>query len=212
MLDRTLNTSDVVAQGIGRDVNGYPSALRMGLYTVELINSTDVFDHAAAEERAIIFQYLGLITQIAGDNLSVSGSNDLWSRLSPDVEVEMTEFVASAQRLLASWLQPSHQSEQDFALMAQELLLESCRGSSVTSYYNARAYSVLAAEMIELHAHIPSRDEANQLRAMRKTMDVFYATAFLSKASEPQALLRLRNELVADLTGQDLHQNVQEGK
>ena len=212
MLDGASSSKDAIAQGVGRDIHGYSPALRTALYTVELINSTDVFDHAAADERAVICQYLALISQIAGDNLSVSGSNDLWNSLSSDVEVEMTEFVASAQRLLASWVQPSHQAEQEFALMAQELLLESSRGPSVTSYYNARAYSVLAAEMIELHAHIPSGDEANQLRALRKTTEVFHATAFLSKASEPQGLLRLCNEIFADLTGQNLRQNMQEGK
>lgn len=212
MLEEALSPIDALLGGSGRDVHGYSPALRMAIYTVELINSTDVLDHTAAEERAVICQYLALITQIAGDNLSLFGSNDLWDSSSPDAEVEMTEFVASAQRLLASWLQPTHQVEQNFAMTAQDLLLESSRGSSVTSYYNARAYSVLTAEMIELHGHTPSGDEASQLRAMRKTSELFYATAFLTKASEAQGLLRLCNELVADLTGQDLHENMQEGK
>lgn len=212
MIDGALSTKKALAQGSGRDIHGYSAALRMALYTVELIDSTNVFDHAVAEERAVIFQYLALITQIAGDNLSVSGSNDLWNSLSPDVDVEVTEFLSSAQRLLASWVQPLRQGERDFAMMAQDWLLESSRGSSVASYYYARTYSVLAAEAIELYGHIPSGDEASQLRAMRKNSDVFYATAYLSKVLEPQGLLRLCNELVADLTGQDLHQNMQEGK
>lgn len=212
MIDGALSTNNALAQGSGRDVHGYSAALRMALYTVELINSTNVFDHAVAEERAVIFQYLALVTQIAGDNLSVSGSNNLWNSLSPDVDVEAIECVSSTQRLLASWLQPSRQGERGFAMTARDRLLESSRGSSVASYYSARAYSVLAAEINELHGHVPSSNEAGQLRAMRKTPDVFYATALLSEVSEPQALLRLCNELVADMTGQDFCQNMQEGK
>lgn len=212
MIDGALSTNNALTQGNGRDIHGYSAALRMALYTMELIKSTNVFDHAVAEERAVIFQYLALTTQLAGDNLSVSGSNDLWKSLSPDVDAEVTEFVSSAQRLLASWLQPLPQGERHFAMTAQDSLLGSSRGSSVASYYSARAYSVLAAEAIELYGNVPSGDEASQLRAMRKTSDVFYATAFLSKVLEPQALLRLCNELVADLTGQDLHQNMQDGE
>lgn len=199
-----------VEEPVPRDSDGYSSAFRVVLYTLKLIETTKIFDYATSEHRGLICKNIALLLQLAGDNLSISGSMPLWDSLDPDLEADIVDLVAKMQRLLASWLQADSPS-LDFLPAVQTQLLENANGLTATSYYSARAYSAMTIELRELHGHVVHDNDTEILRKMRKSVDVFAAAAYLTSVKESKELQRLGNELLADLTGLDLQKHMEEG-
>lgn len=194
---------------VPRDIDGYSSAFRVALYTLKLIETTKVFDYATSEHKGVICKNVALLLQLAGDNLSISGSMPLWDSVDPDQESEIVDLVPEMQRLLASWLQTESPS-LDCLAAAQNQLLEDAHGLTSTSYYSGRAYSAMTTEFRDLHGHVVYDNIAN-LKSMRKSADVFATAGYLTSATESKDVQRLGNELLADLTGLDFQKDMEDG-
>lgn len=196
-----VNSSSEEEQIIPRDSDGLSSLFRLFRYTTQLIKTTENFTIANAEQKTTIVKNLAVISQLAGDDLSVLGNKPLWISLDVDLEQDIVECVADSQSLLASWIHIS--PTPSYCIDAQARLLEESVGPSSSSYYNGRAYSALTSELTESYGYVPSDQEAEHIKTLRKSEHIFLGAALLT-SSESKDVTRLANDLLADLTGQDL--------
>lgn len=206
----TRASASSLGESIPRDGDGYSSAFRMVLYTHKLIRTTKVFDYATSEHKGVICKNLALFLQLAGDNLSISGSMPLWDSPDPDQESEIVDLAAEMQNLLASWLQ-ADSPPSEFLPAVQTQLLEDAKGLTAKSYYSGRAYSTMTSELRELHGYVVRDNETERMKMMRKSADVFAAAGYLTSTTESKNLQRVGNELLADLTGLDVQKHMAEG-
>ena len=202
--------SQPAQQPITRDENGYSSACRVAQYTTKLIKSTEVFDYLTSERKAVIFKYLGIYLQLAGDNLSISESIPLWHSIDTDQETEIINSIAETQSLVSSWLSIEPSISQ-FVAAAEAQLLQAASGQTTASYYSGRAYMSTATELAELHSHTSDQSDAERLKTLRKSPNIFASAAYLTSAPESKELRRLCNELLADLTDHHFQEGREEG-
>ncbi|KAL6715189.1 hypothetical protein ACLMJK_007453 [Lecanora helva] len=199
-----------IRQSVSRDADGYSSAFRMAWFTTNLISTTMAFDSLAPDHKTAICSSLELFLQLAGDNLSISGSVPLWQSIDTDHEAHVIDLIAATQKLLASWFR-RHPSPPDFALDACKILLHGANGLTSHSYYHGRAYATIATEMAESHMHLRTESDLSRIKAIRKSLDVFGSAAYLMSASDSKDVLRLSNEILAELTVLELEGHMEEG-
>ena len=204
-------STDNAEHNVPRDSDGLSSALRLAWFATRLTKGTDILLYYTEDEKITTCGGIALVLQLAADNLSLPSSNSLWDTSRPEFIDEIVNIVGDAQCLLASWLQ----EKQSFLTSVQEHLLKSSRCSTTDSYYNARAYSAISTEIIELHGRVSLREHqelVEQVRKSRGSDSFFREMAILASAPESNQLTRLANELVADLTGHDFNQGHEKGK
>ena len=195
------------SQEISRDLDGYTPAFRMAQYTTKLIKSTKIFDNVAKEVKIAVCKFVAIFLQLASDDLNVSGPFPLCKISDLDQEFEIVDFVGEAQVLLTAWLTSS------FIAEVQSQLLADTSGHSAASYYSARTYTALSTEVSESQGvHVNHGDESDRLKQLRKSPDLFTSAALLTSASDSKELLRLCNVVLADLTGRNFSENVEDGK
>lgn len=199
-----------IQQSVPRDRHGFSSAFRMAQYTTMLISSTKIYEYATNDQKAMTCKQIALFLQLAGDNLSISGSMPLWDSGDPDLESEVVDLIADAQSVLVTWLQVEPLVSA-FVPTVQAQLLNDSKGLTTVSYYSGRAYSAMTTEIVELHGHMTSDRHNDLLKSVRKSPDVFAAAAYLTSAPETKEIQRLSNELLADLTGHDFHKDMEQG-
>ena len=220
MVDRSVEKLELKAtRDVPRDSNGYSPALRVAIYVSSLIANSDIFELISTEQRTDIVYYLSLSLSLASDNLGLQGANDLWIQYNSEVDDEMTQFVSRTQTLVARWLEMTDSSDlrsttkAEFLGAAGRRLLDRSLGLSATAYNNARAFSSLQSELIELHGMDPKITmEESVLKTIRKGPDVFHAIALLTGLRPRKDSIKLCNEIVADLTGLKLEQNQSESE
>ncbi|KAL8807885.1 MAG: hypothetical protein Q9200_004485 [Gallowayella weberi] len=186
---------------ISYDKDGHSAAFRLFKYTSALVQTSDVFTHATVEQRARVAKYLGLILQIASDNLSIQSPCSLWQDHDTELEEDVVETISQTQSLMASWVSGS--SPGSFIRTCLSDLLEESHGVSVRAYYSSRAYVSLTMEFDELHSTTDPDTWISQLSSARGSADTFTAVAVLSVIQDPAILTRTFNELLAGLTGND---------
>ena len=211
MIDRSLNSHGKGNRIVSRDIDGYSPALRMAWYTTKLINRTDMFSSLPEDHQSVICQNMAVFVQLVSDALSVPGIQSLWEQHGSDIEIEIVDFVAEAQGLLANWLHRLSGSQQGIVSIVLDRLLIGSEGTSSTAYYNGRAYAEISAEIMELTGHTNVAKHEERLRGVRNTSDVIAAAAFLAGAPDSKGLLRLCNEYLANLTGLEIRDNVEDG-
>ena len=168
------------------------------------------FESIADDDKATLCKNIALFLQLAGDNLGVAGSIPLWNDIDQEQEIEVVDLIAEAQALLASWLH-TESSLSSFVSQTQNQLLNEANGLTAKSYYSGRAYSAIATEISETHGPVSGKGQADQLKEMRVSENVFASAAYLTSAPESKELQRLCNELLADLTILNFQANVTEG-
>lgn len=142
-----------------RDSEGYSAAFRSAYYVTQIVKETDIFDATSDEMRGEIFRLLLLTVQLADDNLGLAGSNNLWSEYTPEMETDALLFVSDAQSFIteqlrehsARWAEDTEESRTSFLEMVMNQLRNGSQGLSASAYYNARAFSMLVAELVEMH-------------------------------------------------------------
>ncbi|KAI9809452.1 MAG: hypothetical protein M1827_006832 [Pycnora praestabilis] len=226
MVERKPEVKDnPTASEAPRDCDGYSPAIRMSWFTAKLLQSSDIFNLVTHKKRIDVYHGLSLMIQLASDNLSLAGTNNLWAQYTPEIESEMLDMVSAAQGLVASWLKNATDwwdeddttSAAGFVQQVQHAFLSDSKGLSAEAYYKGSGFSVVNSELVELYGWHPRRSSSleEKLRGLRKTQDIFYATALLIGYKVPMTshkdALRLCNELIADLTGFDLDKNAHEG-
>lgn len=194
---------------IARDAEGYSVVLRMAQYITELLD-TDTEGLVSEEKRQEIYYYVSLIAHLGNDNLGLAGANDLWSIYSPEVETEMMSFLFRATSLVSRWL-------PEVSALVIERFEKAAAGTSSRAYYNALAYSIACAGVVDSQGWQSQRNDELEttIRSLRRTKDVLFATAFLTGYQTPlssnKTAMRFCNELIADLTGLDISKSPDEG-
>ena len=176
-------------------------------YVTKLINETAVLSCCNKEDKISICEKLVLTLQLAGDQLAIPSSHGLWDASISDTESDVIDLVTEAQNLVAMWMREG----LDFVNDVQKRLLEMCNGYSVASYYGARTYFALTAEIIELHGNTSDDGETGRLQQLSKSLGAesfFTASALLTAASDSEPMTRLTNELSAALTGHAFQKDV----
>jgi len=187
-------------QIVSRDSDGSSLVLRMAQYTTKLVKATSAFAAATEILRTVTVKSLALFLQLAGDDLSVLDHVPLWTAPKVELEDERIDFVAEAQSLLASWLQPA--PPPSYITIARTQLLDESAGQSPSSYYSGRTFSALTSELAESHGYAASDQEVEQIRALRKSGNIFTEAALLT-AIEAREVMRVANDILAELTGHD---------
>ncbi|KAI9706137.1 MAG: hypothetical protein M1836_005543 [Candelina mexicana] len=224
MITNTSEASDTATLAqLPHDSEGYSAAIRMAWYTMSIIKATNIFEMISPERRSEVYQNLIIMVQLADDNLSLAGANHLWVLYTPEVEAKMLDFILGSQSLLRGWLEPSGSNSQplsggNFVNTTLDYFSNNSFGTSALAYYSARIMSVVNSQLAELQGY--SKQGAlmrwnGTVRDLRKSKDIFFTSSLLTDPnaamSDSVDLVRLCNELIAELTGLKLSQNTDEG-
>ena len=196
---------------VSYDANGYSSILRMVAYSTRLINDTKVFQYLAGEHRVALFRHMSVFVQLASDNLGVPHQGGIWLHKNHDIETAIIDLIAETQTLLAGWLRSSLAPDPSFIDIGLEKLFEESKGVTTFAYYAGRAYAALATEIKELHGHAYTAQNEEHLKKIRSTPSMIASVAFVTSISDSKGLLRLCNELIANLTGLFWKERIHEG-
>ena len=203
--------ANIVGESVAQDAGGFSSAVRMSWYTTKLIKATCILDLVDPEQQIEIYKNLALVTQLASDDLSISGVGQLWQQDDAEVEAEIIDFVVEVQGLLAVWLRDPRSSSSGLITKVLDRLLEASHGLTVLAYYSGRVYSTLATELTELLGSSHISIDMERARDLRKSPDIFTSAAILTASTESKGLFRLSNELLADLTDDEFYEKTDEG-
>jgi len=232
LITKHTGSTDVAQHSIPRDSDGFSSALRLAWYAVRLAKQSNNMLHGTGDEKMTTCRGVVLVLQLATDDLSVYGQNNLLAASRSETEKHLISFMDDAQSLLSSWLQ----SKQDFVLGISDKLLEGCRLFSTWSYYNARAYSAIIIELGELHGLVEevsssiqgmgihdgqrtadgssheNQEQIGQVREPKWPDSTFSSLAIIASAPETSRVTKLVNELIAQITGHDFRNDGDEGQ
>lgn len=197
----SLVQSRSVAEAVPVDKDGQSAAFRLFWYTSALVQTSDIFESATVEHRACVAKNVALMLQIASDHLSIRSPHSLW-QLQDTEHDEVVEVISQTQRLTASWL--ANGLPGPFLPICLSGLMEDSYGTSVRSYYSSRAYISTMTELTELHAATDFQMDIENLSSTTKSLEIFPAAAVVSAIPTSAALARNFNELLAQLTGDDL--------
>jgi hypothetical protein len=205
---------------MSRDADGYSAAYRISQYVTRLFKNPDLFsiDAVPAELRAVYLHNIAVVVQLADDNLGLAGANGLWAHYDSDVEADAMTFMSDAQpfitqelkSLVASW--SDGDATASLLAWAVKLLSDVNSDSSPRAYYDARTYSILIADAVEVAGWKNSQNVQLQdaLKTMRRSKNVFQVLGLLYAFKEPlsasKACERMCNEFIADLTGLNIEQ------
>lgn len=207
-----------------RDSEGFAPALRMAAYTARLFAKAPVFEKLPVERQAQLYKQLLLTFNLTNDNVSRATSNDIFNVYNPHTESDVVEVVADMQSLITNWISKAGawwsedaSSDSAFVRAALDSFRECSKGLGTEAFYNARAYALVTSELIETHGR-QTKATANMeetLKEIRRSTDTLLVAAFLYGHSSPLAshgsASRMCNELIAQLTGHDIAQDLQGG-
>ncbi|KAI5848931.1 hypothetical protein BZA05DRAFT_339706 [Tricharina praecox] len=158
------------------DSEGYSTVLRMALFSTKLVKELAGFV-IADEVKSQLLYYILLVQEVAKDNLSVAGANQLWK--DHEMEPEMLVFTSATQHWAQAALAAGGAREK-----LVERLMQRSRGADAATFYAARALSIVLADLTE-------RDQVFREMAVSwvdsndvwKDGDVFLSTAMLVGSS-----------------------------
>lgn len=197
-----------------RDAEGLSRALRTSMYIARLLSTTDLEIQLCGkdiERLAEILRNLTLSVVIAEDNMSIPGTNALWSP-DPELDAEVLDFISEANAAVNNVLEKA--SPKDLPIL-QKPFDDGAQNSTSTptAYYFALVSSRISASLIGKHGSSPEakRTSEDALRALRK-QNAFLATQshLLGHAEElagGQYLERACNEIISELTAVDPQEN-----
>ncbi|KAF1939847.1 hypothetical protein EJ02DRAFT_380896 [Clathrospora elynae] len=207
-----------------RDADGYSAAYRITQYVTKLFKSGELFsiEAVAADLRAAYLHNVAVAIQLADDNLGLAGANGFWAHYNADVEADAMTFMSDAQpfvtqelkRLASIW----SKGDVDSSLVTWAIGLMAGVEAETSSqaYYEARTYSVLITDAIEIAGWKNSQTAELQetIISLRRSKAVMPLLGCLNAFAEPlaasKACERLCNEIIADLTGLTITQKSEE--
>ena len=186
------------------DLEGYSLPIRIILYITNIMKLRPMPESVGEDQKGPILEMLSVFAELATDGLSIPSSRGLW-KAGVEAESEMSDLLVDAQALFSANLQA-----HDY--LAQELWHRS-EGMSVASYYSARAYSTLMAQLAESS---PSTTDAEPQRALPSYLDddklAFNAIASLTGAVDHKLALKLCNNYIDAIAEVDLDLKPLEGR
>ena len=127
-------------QSVSYDLEGYSLPARIILFAVSIFRSRSMLENVDEGKKSAVLEMLSVFAELATDHLSIASHPGLWST-DLEVENEMTNLLADVQLILSSSLTSLPYIDQQLSQHAE--------GMSVASYYNARAYATLMAQLTE---------------------------------------------------------------
>ena len=188
------------------DPDGYSNAFRMATYVVTLLRETSTFTQLSDGQRASIFQFLTLFSQIATDHLSVLPDRALWGLSIDGADTEVLDGLADMQSQIATWIHAASQMEQHFLEIAMDYMKTDAHGRTVWAYYSARAFIHVAFELQERTGkpHSGTSDletESASIDVKSGSFDPVLASMRLLTSHEDQPRNQRCNQLVSMLMG-----------
>lgn len=165
--------------------------LRMITFAMYLIKLDLFRDHCGQRTLTVVLQDI-LISQAIIETYRQAGFPDT---------LEVVGFEASDLRELevhSDAISCIDAVGEQVLIDAQTRLAASSQGHDTASYYNAQAYSFLT------HYGSGLDDDPEKMKSLRKSPYIFYSTQVLKGWKDESTLLKLCNELLADLTGIDI--------
>lgn len=179
------------------DRTGRTQLLRLADYVVELLQITDVLEVLETGLTSTLLEYITLAVLLAGDNISIGGSVPVFYADTPDKEADIVASVSDAQSSVISWTGAPTMSLAVSEVMSR--FLSRANGFEASAYYNARAFSFIAAALSDRGERVPIANESDRLKVLRKSPDVFANLAMLLSVEHRDAL-KACNELLSQLT------------
>ena len=194
---------------VSRDQDGRSVLLRILQYVTRVVQVTELLSQATEDQKLTLLQYVTLTIQLAGDNISVSGSMPLWITDDADVEAEISESIFEAQGLLAQWILAAPMSA--LVPCVQKQLLKDSEGFLTSAYYHARAYLTINDELAESKGQMAIANAADGIKAIRKSPNIFTNMVLLISCDRKDAI-KCCNEYLTDLTIQKFDMEDAEGQ
>ncbi len=194
--------------GLPRDSEGFSVAIRLTIFVTKLLEHVSR-DQLTKEQLEAMYLYYPQALQLANDKLSVESANALWIDSTEEVVQEMTDIVASGQKLIHSWLvdeKPTGDDNDRPTLVSCWLSqLLDMHGTSAHAFNTARTFTTIMTEALDLKGasrYLPNLDSS--LRAVRSSPNIMMSASLLAVCRDTLATAalgkRLCNELVADAT------------
>lgn len=133
--------STIEVVGASWDSEGVSMVLRMAMFSMKLVKELSGVV-IANEVKSQLLYYVLLVQEIANDNLSIAGANQLWK--DHEMESEMLEFMSTTQQWALAALAMGAARERVI-----DRLIERSQGASTAAFYTARALSVALADLTE---------------------------------------------------------------
>ena len=182
------------------DRDGYSAAFRMASYVSKLARSTTGVTSLSEDHYVVTYRYMTIFSQIARDHLSALPAHGLWEISEGALDQSIIDTIADLQALCMAWTRDSLHKEHSYIDRALHEIYNNSEGYSTRSYYHARAYAYAASELKEL-CRFTDEEEVNlTLGSLRKSNNILGTLSYLVGYSESKAILKLFNEIVANLT------------
>ena len=189
LIDMDAGDKDPAPDTIASDPEGRSITYRVAFFVVKVIEETDVFKLVSEEHRAAIFHFLTVFNQIASDHLGIEPHTPIWGKPVLQLDGEVVDFIAEAQALAAKWITWLANGEVRFLNVALNTMKSESGGSTVSAYYNARAYAYVMSEVRARHG-IP--------QSIKLELEFLFAS--MNITAEPKLSLQKCNELISNLT------------
>lgn len=213
LIDRS-NDAGVDTRSITHDLRGYSAAFRMLKYASDLLDIPSVKTHTAEDQYIVLCKNFALSYQIILHDFLVPRSSFLWAEYDTDLEDELQTLKHQLESQLDSWIQ--HDANHGFAFMktVRDQLFNQSYGNTAASYYSACAFFYLRGKLFESDQNDTEEyyyHQISQFDSMRKSGDFIAAILVLATTTNFQALLKICNKLLADLTSHDFQNQPDEG-
>jgi E3 ubiquitin-protein ligase listerin len=208
------------------DQEGYSVLLRLATYSVGVLKSTNIFETLPPSVQGPTLVSLLLTADLANDNVTLAGANNIWSIYSADFEIEMVDFISDMRAITAKALStqttlpdawpnigitmlPEFSEQDSLILEIVKKQLERSASLTTEAFYRGQVASGAISDILEEAGHAwKSADAQLKQLNVRKNPNAFVSIAILTGFStalyNSKEADRLRNELVSDLTGLDL--------
>lgn len=195
---------------IGYDAQGCSALIRMALFVAKVFKDSDLWEKADSETLLRTYVNISIVAQLANDHLSLPPAQALFDIAVGIEESQTVDAVAEIQSFCADCLRVGAISTEPWLDAALFELYQATGTSQSISYYNARAYAAAASELRELQKGAQKIMSADaELSRMGKQPKLLSDITLLASASSSPALIKLLNELVADIAGRDLEGDLQ---
>ncbi|GIZ48277.1 hypothetical protein CKM354_001134500 [Cercospora kikuchii] len=195
------------------DSEGLSQALRIAIFFAGILKSVSI-STLPEQDAANVLALLNICVLLAEDATSIVGANALWrEENSHDLEHEVMTFVVDANEVLRTYwtsVSDNAKSRHEADLFVAFDTLVSAHKGSPLAYYAALAAAKAHDNAFELHGSTSAQSKASEeeLKSKRAGKDsmslISYLVGFAQALTGSQLLTRMCNELVADLTKNQL--------
>jgi hypothetical protein len=207
------STPEKQAGTVQYDAEGLSQALRIAMYLTRVLNRTEL-PTSTTNDIASDLSLMSICVLLAQDATSILGANGLWKlNEAKALEHEVMEFVVDANavlRLHSDRLAKGPSTQQALLFSSLADLQDRAGKNSPAAYYTALAAAKAHQNAFELHGYTTEQTNASgdKLKALRSARDPLAMASHIVEFSQPlagsQPLIRICNELVADLTALDV--------